>query len=75
MRKPDLNIRSMSAAPILLGTSTTAHSGIELIESLPFAEQAAELVHTLLLDRMQVTQSAQITASGFLAPVFVLNRK
>ena len=56
-------------------SSATAHSGIELIESLPFAEQAAQLVHTLLLDRMQVTQSSQVSAAGFVAPVFALNRR
>lgn len=75
MRKPDLNIRSMSPTQILLGNSATAHSGIELIESLPFAEQAAELVHTLLLDRMQITQSVQLTSAGHVAPVFTLNRR
>jgi hypothetical protein len=60
---------------MLLSKSAPAHSGIELIESLPFAEQAAELVHTLLLDRMQLTQSAQISTGGFIAPVYVLNRR
>lgn len=75
MRKPDQQIRSFSTSPILFSNSSTAHSGIELLESLPFAEQAAELVHTLLLDRMQVTQSAQVSTGGFIAPVFALNRK
>ncbi|HET6513417.1 MAG TPA: hypothetical protein VFH43_14595 [Candidatus Kapabacteria bacterium] len=75
MRKPDQSIRNFSTSPVLLGKSATAHSGIELIESLPFAEQAAELVHTLLLDRMQLTQSAQISTGGFIAPVYALNRR
>jgi hypothetical protein len=75
MRKPDQSIRNFMTSPVLLSKSSTAHSGIELIESLPFAEQAAELVNTLLLDRMQLTQSAQISAGGFIAPVYALNRK
>ena len=75
MRKPDQSIRNFATAPVLLSTSSTAHSGIELIDSLPFAEQAAELVRTLLLDRMQVTQTSQISTGGFIAPVYALNRR
>jgi hypothetical protein len=75
MRKPDQSIRNFATAPVMLNNSATAHSGIELIESLPFAEQAQDLVRTLLLDRIQVTQSSQISTGGFIAPVYVLNRR
>jgi hypothetical protein len=75
MRKPELNLRNLSFSPTLIDQTAPAHSGVELIESLPFAEQATELVRTLLLDRVQLTQSSQMTSAGFVAPVFALNRR
>jgi hypothetical protein len=64
MKHPNLSRHLFNSSPMFVSNLRTAHSGPELVNTVPQPNLAHELAQILLTDRTQLTQAPAITMLG-----------
>jgi hypothetical protein len=75
MKRLHMNLNQFAASPIIMSHHATAHSGPELVSSVPHSREAGELASMLLMDAIEVVQTAQHSHAHGAETMIALSRR